>query len=363
MVELSFFLKKIMNQTMTKLALATAALLPFFAHAQSQVNLYGLVDMGVNRVSNVQGQNLTELRSGNMLASRFGIRGQEDLGAGTKVAFQLEAGLGADTGAVGAADSYWNRQSWLGLAQQGVGELRLGRQLTVMNDAFGTYGASTYMGTQTAAVEGTGSKDSAAGHYNAMLSGTRLSNMVKFNSADMAGFKVRAMVALGEQAGSDKAGRSESLGVTYAKHQIEAGVVYHVTHGADSAQQNSDRVWGVGASYKFLDGARVGFTATQEKNAKHVVGNDANTYAVLGLLPIQQWTLMASYQKLDDKSARNHDVNQLNLGVKYTLSKRTEVYSLFSLQKVDNGGVAGMFSKTSSNDKQNQFNVGVRHAF
>ena len=348
---------------MTKIALATAALLPFFAQAQTQVNLYGLVDMGVNHVSNVKGQSLTELRSGNMLASRFGIRGQEDLGGGTKLAFQLEAGVGADTGSVGAADSFFNRQSWLGLSQQGVGELRLGRQLTVMNDAFGIYGASTYMGTQAAAVEGTGAAGSVAANYNVMLSGTRLSNMVKFNSADMAGFKVRAMVALGEQVGSNKAGRAESLGVTYAKHQIEAGVVYHVTHSADSAVQNSDRVWGVGASYKFLDGARVGVTATQQTNAKHVAGNDANTYAVLGLLPIQQWTLMASYQKLDDKSQRNEDINQLNLGVKYALSKRTEVYSLLSLQKVDNGGVAGMFSKTSGNDKQNQFSVGMRHAF
>lgn len=359
----SIFSPKIMNQTMTKLALATAALLPFFAQAQSQVNLYGLIDMGVNRVSDVKGQSLTELRSGNMMASRFGVRGQEDLGGGAKMAFQLEAGVNADTGAAGALDSFWNRQSWLGLSQQGIGELRLGRQLSVMNDAFGTYGASTYMGTQTAAVEGSGSTGSTAGNYNAMLSGTRLSNMVKFNSADMAGFKVRAMVALGEQAGSDTSGRAESLGVTYAKNQIEAGVVYHVSHGKTPDASNSDRVWGVGASYKFSDRGRIGVTATQQKNALNQVGNDANTYAVLGLFPMQQWTLMASYQRLDDKSIRDQDINQLSLGVKYSLSKRTEVYSLLSVQKVANGGVAGMFSKTSSNGQQNQFNVGVRHSF
>lgn len=348
--------------------IAIAALLPLAAlsmplMAQTNVTMYGLVDMGINRVSNVGGNSLTELRSGNMLASRFGIRGQEDLGGGTKMAFQLEAGVNADTGAVGATDSFFNRQSWLGLSQQGVGELRLGRQLSVMNDAFGTYGASTYMGTQTAAVEGTGSTGSSLGNFNAMLSGTRLSNMVKFNSADMAGFKVRAMVAMGEQAGSDKAGRAESLGLTYAKNNIEAGVVYHVSHSKDPSVTLRNQVWGVGASYIFANKGRIGFTATQEKNAQYQAGNDANTYAVLALYPIQQWTLMGSYQKLNDKSVRDQNVDQLNLGVKFALSKRTELYSLFSKQKVGNGGKAGMFSKTSSNGKQNQFNVGVRHAF
>lgn len=331
--------------------------------AQSNVSVYGLIDMGINQISDVNGQSLTELRSGNMMASRFGIRGQENLGGGTKASFQLEAGINADTGAVGASDSFWNRQSWMGLSQQGVGELRMGRQLSVMNDTFGSYSSSTYMGTQTAAVEGTGSAGSAAGRYNAMLSGTRLNNMLKFTSVDMGGFKVNAMVAFGEQEDSNKAGRTESVGVTYAKNKIEAGLVYQLRRDTKTASGNDDRVWGVGAAYKFSDRGRIGFTATQQKNALHVAGNNANTYAVTGLFPIKQWVLMAGYQKLDDKSVHDQNVNQLNLGVKYALSKRTEAYSLLSLQKVSNGGRAGMFSKTSSDNRQSQFSVGVRHAF
>lgn len=329
--------------------------------AQSNVSVYGLIDMGINHIDDVKGQSLTELRSGNMMASRFGIRGHEDLGGGTKIAFNLEAGMNSDVGSVGAADSFWSRQSWLGISQQGIGELRMGRQLSVMNDSFGSYSSATYMGTQTAAVEGTGSAGSAAANYNAMLSGTRLNNMLKFTSVDMAGFKVRAMVAFGEQAGSSKANRIESVAVTYAKKQFETSVVYHLDRATVNA--NDDQVWGVGAAYKFSDTGRIGFTATQQKNALHVAGNDANTYAVLGLFPVKQWTLMASYQKLDDKSARDQNVNQLNLGVKYALSKRTEAYSLISMQKVSNGGKAGMFSKTSGDSRQTQFSVGMRHAF
>lgn len=347
----------------TAFALISAATLSLPAVAQSNVTMYGLLDMGINQVSNVGGHSVTELRSGNMMASRWGIRGSEDLGAGTKVNFTLETGIGADTGSAGAADTFWNRQSWLGLSKQGMGELRLGRQLSVMNDAFGSYGTSTYMGTQTAALEGSGSAGSAAANYNSMVGGTRLNNVVKFTSADMGGLKVRAMVGFGEKTESSKSGRIESLGVTYKQGAMESSLVYHLRRCDAASNCSDDQVFGLGANYTFAGNVRVGAIATQQKNALNVAGNDANTYAVLALVPVRQWTLMASYQKLDDKSVRDQDINQLNLGVKFALSKRTELYSLFSKQKVGNGGKAGMFSKTSSNGKQNQFNVGIRHSF
>lgn len=331
--------------------------------AQSNVSMYGLLDMGINQISNVGGNSLTELRSGNMMASRWGIRGSEDLGGGVKAAFTLEAGVNVDTGSAGAADTFWNRQSWLGVSKQGVGELRMGRQLSVMNDAFGAYGTSTYLGTQTAALEGSGSSGSAAAQYNSMVGGTRLNNVVKFTSADMGGLKVRAMVGFGEKEGSNKAKRIESLGLTYQRGAIEGSVVYHLSRCEASSGCNDDQVIGLGANYTFAGNVRVGAIATQQKNALNVAGNHANTYAVLALIPVRQWTLMASYQKLDDKSVRDQDINQLNLGVKYALSKRTDVYSIFSLQKVGNGGKAGMFSKTSSDSRQSQLNVGVRHSF
>lgn len=92
-------------------------------------------------------------------------------------------------------------------------------------------------------------------------------------------------------------------------------------------------------------------------------GNDADTLSLIALYPVAQWTFMAGYQALNDKAAANQDVKQLNLGVKYSLSKRTELYTLYSAQSVDNNGRAGMYAELSSDDKQNQFSVGVRHSF
>ena len=48
--------------------------------AQSKVELYGIVDAGVTRVSGLKGGGVTQLASGVMEGSRIGLRGQEDLG-------------------------------------------------------------------------------------------------------------------------------------------------------------------------------------------------------------------------------------------------------------------------------------------
>ncbi len=52
------------------------------AHAQRSVTMYGIVDDGFNWTSNAGGHNLYNVSSGVMQASRWGLRGREDLGGG-----------------------------------------------------------------------------------------------------------------------------------------------------------------------------------------------------------------------------------------------------------------------------------------
>ena len=68
--------------------------------AQSKVELYGIVDAGVTRVSGLKGGSVTQLASGVMEGSRFGVRGQEDLGDGYRVIFTLENRFEVDTGGI-----------------------------------------------------------------------------------------------------------------------------------------------------------------------------------------------------------------------------------------------------------------------
>jgi len=79
------------------------------AYAQSSVTLYGIVDVGFERldVGDISG---TRLQSGISSGSRLGIRGSEDLGGGWRALFTLEQRVEADTGSNSNNNSlYWCR--------------------------------------------------------------------------------------------------------------------------------------------------------------------------------------------------------------------------------------------------------------
>ena len=89
---------------MKKLTLVAAAAMGFLSTtavvAQSTVTLYGLVDGGYNRVSGLRQGTINTIASGIMEGSRFGLRGNEDLGGGYKAIFVLENRFEVDTGSV-----------------------------------------------------------------------------------------------------------------------------------------------------------------------------------------------------------------------------------------------------------------------
>ena len=85
------------------------------AAAQSSVTLYGVIDQGINYTNNSGGNSLVEMASGHVQGSRFGLRGSEDLGGGTKAIFQLENGFSADTGRLGQGGRMFGRQAYVGL--------------------------------------------------------------------------------------------------------------------------------------------------------------------------------------------------------------------------------------------------------
>lgn len=120
------------NQALAAMAVAAAA---SGAHAQSGVQIYGILDAGV-MVSDTgapgEGRK-RELATGNQAGTRLGFRGTEDLGGGLKAAFNLEMGIFNDTGTfVGFGEPgnlTFGRKSVVGL-QGGFGEVFLGRDYT-----------------------------------------------------------------------------------------------------------------------------------------------------------------------------------------------------------------------------------------
>jgi predicted porin len=110
------------------------------AHAQAPgpvpagVQLYGVVDTGVETINNVgtTGSRLTRMPSlsGGQLPSRWGLRGNEDLGGGLRAVFTLEAGFAVDSGVSLQGGRAFGRQSFVGLAGD-WGSLTLGRHWTM----------------------------------------------------------------------------------------------------------------------------------------------------------------------------------------------------------------------------------------
>ncbi len=86
-------IKKIL--TLSALACACAAAC---AQSESSVNLYGTVDAGVSRVSGLRGGTNTQVVSGIMDGSRWGLRGNESIGNGFRGLFLLESRLELNNG-------------------------------------------------------------------------------------------------------------------------------------------------------------------------------------------------------------------------------------------------------------------------
>jgi predicted porin len=113
---------EITMQRSLRLAASAAALSPVMlaigaAHAQSQVQVYGIVDAAVGQYGSVAtGPSVatTEVKGvhhGGLTTSFLGFRGTENLGGGLSAKFQIESFLQSDTGSSGrnATDAFWSR--------------------------------------------------------------------------------------------------------------------------------------------------------------------------------------------------------------------------------------------------------------
>lgn len=104
------------------------------APAPSSVQLYGVVDAGVEHIGNVgaSGASVTRVSSlsGGQLPSRWGMRGNEDLGGGLRAVFTLESGFGVDNGTALQGGRAFGRQAFVGLSGP-WGTVSMGRHWTM----------------------------------------------------------------------------------------------------------------------------------------------------------------------------------------------------------------------------------------
>ena len=111
------------------IALGAALLCAAGAHAQSSVQLTGLVDVFAGSMKMAgDASSKSVVDSGGLTTSWFGMKGTEDLGGGLKAHFNLTSFIKVDTGTQGrfTGDTFFSRDANVSLSG-GFGSVLLGR--------------------------------------------------------------------------------------------------------------------------------------------------------------------------------------------------------------------------------------------
>ena len=365
-------------------------LLASTAFAESNITVYGLIDVAVSTTS-AGGNALrtTGMNSGIGLGSRIGIRGSEDLGGGMKANFVLENGFNPETGTIGQGGVLFGRQAWVGLSYQKA-SLSLGRQYSPVLIALASTdpGSQGYWGNN----QGTGnalyqSPGSGAGTGGHQATG-RINNSLLITNT-WGEFTGRLMVAGGDQSGSGS-GRLVSAGGSYTSGPVLVTAAFTrfrqyastITAGADPEWQNE---YVVGAAYNFsfmrLFGGYYNYKpagtnltpapTTAIASALDPRFTENRTFWLGARVPVGSGSVIANVMRTTFKYAAQSDGRSTTLGLayEYPFTKRTLAYASYG--KVVNNAtgrvsllaaIPAVFPSEAGADPS-AFSVGIRHSF
>lgn len=363
-------------------ALAIAALGCGTALAQSNVTVYGTIDMGYMWRGGENGA-APKLDYKNDIQglsdqSHIGFKGAEDLGNGTKAIFDLQYRVAGDvnTGLAQAGHSYVGLTGGWGTVVGGyLDGLR-----------YGIYGKYTPTGNYSV-----GNFASMTAQYD------RAANAVAYISPAFHGFTLilaHATNTLAQEGafsttrktngtGNDGDDRLFSVNLVYNKGPLSIDVDYETTK-AVRITDAQEYVFTTGASYDFgvakvsalydvikgdpnsvLGGGAAGF------NLGNTAGTESQEYSrrnwLVGVtVPFGRTKVLASFGQVQDKILKNADADKWSIGARYSLSKRTELYTDYAY--IDNERNAAyminpMGNNAGTSNGVHGFDMGIRHTF
>ena len=373
------------------LAVAVLGTAAGFACA-ADVTLYGIVDTGLIYSSNkvtVEGHEYADdktfgLESGVSSASRFGLKGTEDLGNGLKVGFKLENGFNADDGTLGNGGRLFGREASVSLIGD-FGTLSMGR-MGGIGSAAGTYDL-VYA-----------TADAFGGGDNAILGlaqSDRFDNMITYQTPKFAGVQATFQYSFKQdnkeegnyREGSAATDRYASAALTGEFGQLNTVLGYEFFNWASNDGQpntaediDDGHIVYLGGNYncgfaktfvmaQYFKDVGIGNLLQNEQAVESL--NPENNFKGYGLhlgtiVPVAggDFTVGAYYvdAEYDFKvdGAANADAKYYGLAAKYEypLSKRTSVYTGagYSQTKVD-------LYDIDAKEKNAQAYVGLTHRF
>lgn len=294
---------------------------PAFAQQQAPTVVYGILDVGFGRYQASGLSQQTEVRSGQMAASRIGFTQKEDLGDGVFAGYTLESFLRLDTGASGRNDSdpFWSREAFVQLGSSKLGTMRLGRMSTPLFDAtarFNAFGASPGYSPAVRHTFGSGVLESVQGdqYWNSSIA---------YVSPNLEGFTLKAIHSY-EPNGANRG--NSSVGLTYSRGLVALAVTVQTVR-IDPRQPDNDSsegAWQIAGSYNAGFG-RVFALYGQNQDTGFDVAS--KTFSLGCSVRWWEGNVLVQFAQTNaqgDAIDRKHQT--LSLGYDYELSKRQDVY-------------------------------------
>ena len=371
------------------IALAVAGLASTAAFAQTNVQIYGIIDYGYayrwdNLLPNTVDSN-SAFNGGQASGTRLGFKGTEDLGNGLKAVFLFEQGLSIDTssqgdannqGKSGSNNSTFTRQAYAGLTGN-FGTLIGGRldtpHRTLWSGAIDPFGAGT------------------VGQYSNVLGGSfggdvvRVDNAVAYVSPSFGGFTVTGAYS-NKLEGNESLDNGQDAKVyallgRYKGGGLDLGLNYHYARfeGAAGNVLNAAQVKDtynitLGGNYDFKFMKLHGALAYNETSGDAQFNTNSNleimNYLLGVTVPVGKIDIKGSI--LFSDADNWGDATQYAIGANYNLSKRTDIYTAYSyIDADDTRAVATSLVRTrgvgdagnTGRDLGQGFQLGLRHRF
>ncbi|WP_298233666.1 porin [uncultured Azohydromonas sp.] len=350
---------------MKRTLIAAAAMLAAgAAFAQSSVTLYGRVNTSVEyQTTKPAGGSSSHVTALQNNASRWGLRGSEDLGGGFKGLFVLESGFSSDTGA--GTSRLFGRESWVGL-QTPYGRLRLGN----MGPSAAYYTTADYISMHN---HDTGTSSDAFYLYPGVMQNTVAFNTVSYGGLTVEGqygLKQTVDPATGIASESNAGTYSGVLAVNYDRGPLHLGASFVDSTSAtlDGVTGTDGKEYGLRALYE-LGAFTVGayYVRNEVDNGTPEAKRDSYRVSAMYTLGGSEFHVNVGYAdkiKRETGTKAASDAIQYTVAYNYNLSKRTKVYAFYT--KVDNKAAAtySAFGNTvAGGTDTSSFALGVRHNF